>query len=72
MDFVRTYARFMDEINRDVNIYVVGSCVDTFDSPYHNRQMWKDIARKVMEQAGAIYVNNYEDLKIKELRKGMR
>lgn len=72
MDFVRTYARFMDEINRKVDIYVVENGVDTFDSPYHNRQMWKDIARKVMEQAGAIYVKDFNELKIKEKSKGMR
>lgn len=72
MDFVRTYARFMDEINRKVDIYVVSSGVDTFDSPYHNRQMWKDIARKVMEQAGAIYVKDLNELKLKEKSKGMR
>lgn len=72
MDFVRTYARFMDEINRKVDIYVVSSGVDTFDSPYHDRQMWKDIARKVMEQAGAIYVKDLNELKIKEKCKGMR
>lgn len=72
MDFVRTYARFMDEINHKVNIYVVENGVDTFDSPNHNRLEWKNIARKVMEQAGAIYVKDLEELKILEQRKGMR
>ena len=70
MDFVRTYARFMDKINREINIYVVENGVDTFDSPNHNRLEWKDIARKVMEQAGAIYVKDLDELKI--LEKGKR
>lgn len=72
MDFVRTYARFMNEINRNVNIYVVENAVDTFDSPEHNRLEWKNISHKVMEQSGAIYIKDLDELKIQEKRKGMR
>lgn len=66
MDFVRTYARYLDEINRKVNLFVVASTTDTFDAPNHNREEWEKIARMVMEQAGVIYVDNFEELKIKE------
>ena len=66
MDFVRTYARFMDEINRKVKLFVVGNTVDTFDGPGHNRDEWKKIARMVMEQAGVVYVDSFEELKEKE------
>ena len=66
MDFVRTYARYLDELNKKVNLFVVASTVDTFDAPNHNREEWKKIARMVMEQAGVIYVENYEELKKKQ------
>ena len=66
MDFARTCARFLDELDRDVKLFVIANCVDTFDAPGHNREEWKKIARMVMEQAGIIYVDSYEDLKEKE------
>lgn len=66
MDFARTCARFLDEINRKVNLFVVANTVDTFDAPNHNREEWKKIARMVMEQAGITYVENYEELKERE------
>lgn len=72
MDFVRTYARYLDEINKKVNLFVVANTVDTFDAPGHNRNEWKKIARMVMEQAGVIYVENYEELKEKEKNLNLR
>lgn len=72
MDFVRTYARYVNELNRRVNLYVVANTVDTFDAPGHNREEWKKIARMVMEQAGVKYVENYEELKDEEKKLGLR
>ena len=66
MDFARTYARFLDQINRKVTLFAVKSAIDTFDSPDHNRKEWLDIAYKVMAQAGIIVVENYEELREKE------
>ena len=66
MDFARTYARFLDEINREAKIFVVRNAIDTFDAPGHNREEWMDIAEKVMTQAGIIYVDNIEELEEKE------
>ncbi len=37
MDFARTYARYLDQINKEVNLFVVKNAIDTFDSPLHNR-----------------------------------
>lgn len=71
-DAARTFARLMDELNREVAIYVVANTVDTFDAPYHNRNEWKTIARKVLEQAGIKYVENYEELKEEEKKLGLR
>lgn len=72
MDFARTYARYLDEINHEANLFVVANTVDTFDAPSHNREEWKKIARMVMEQAGITYVENYEELKEKEKTLGLR
>lgn len=66
LDFARTYSRFLDQINKEVKLFVVANAVDTFDAPGHNREEWKKIARMVMEQAGIIYVDDYEQLKEKE------
>ena len=71
MDFGRTLLRYLDEINHDLKVFVVKSCVDTFDAPGHNREEWLDIAYKVLEQAGAVVVEDVDDLKgkVKQLIK---
>ena len=66
MDFGRTELRFLDEINRDIVMFVVKSCIDTFDLPGHDRNEWLDIAYKVLAQAGAIIVDNVDELEEKE------
>ena len=71
MDFGRTLLRYLDEINHDLKVFVVKSCIDTFDAPGHNREEWLEIAYKVLEKAGAIVVEDVEDLKgkVKQLIK---
>lgn len=71
MDFGRTLLRYLDEINHDLKVFVVKSCIDTFDAPGHNREEWLEIAYKVLEQAGAVVVEDVEDLKgkVKQLIK---
>ena len=71
MDFGRTLLRYLDEINHDLKVFVVKSCIDTFDAPGHKREEWLEIAYKVLEQAGAIVVEDVEDLKgkVKQLIK---
>lgn len=66
MDFARTNARFLDEINCETSIFVVKNAIDTFDSPEHNREEWLDIAYKVMSQAGIEVVENIEQLEERE------
>ena len=66
MDFGRTQLRFLDEINRDVVMFVVKSCIDTFDAPGHDREEWLNIAYKVLAQAGAIIVEDVDELEEKE------
>ena len=66
MDFARTLARYLDELNHDAKIFVVRNAIDTFDAPGHDRKEWLDIAEKVMTQAGIEYVENIEELEEKE------
>ena len=69
MDFARTYARFLDQINKEVNLFVVKNAID---GPSHNREEWLDIAYKVMAQAGIHVVEDYEELEEKEQTLGLR
>ena len=66
MDFVRTYLRYLDEIDKEVKLFVVKDATSTFDTIDHNKEEWESIAYKVMAQAGAIIVNNKEELEQKE------
>lgn len=72
MDFARTYLRYLDEINKEATMFVVKQAIDTFDAPGHNREEWINIACKIMEQAGAIIVENIEELEEKEKLFGLR
>lgn len=72
MDFARTNARYLDQINKNAKLFVVKSTIDTFDAPNHNREEWIDIACKVMEQAGIEVVENVEHLNNRERELGLR
>ena len=65
-DFGRTALRYFDELNRDIKMFVVKNAVDTFDAPGHNREEWTDMAFKFLGQAGAIIVDDIEELEQKE------
>ena len=71
MDFARTNARFLDQINKEVKLFVVKSTIDTFDLPGHNREEWLDIAYKVMGQAGIEVVENVDHLIEREKQLGL-
>jgi len=66
MDFARTNARFLDEINSEAKIFVVKNAIDTFDAPNHNREEWMRIAEMVMTQAGIEMVEDIKELEEKE------
>ena len=71
MDFARTNARFLDQINKKVKLFVVKSTIDTFDAPGHNKEEWIDIACKVMAQAGIEVVENVDHLEEREKELGL-
>ena len=43
---------YFDEQNREIKILVPKKAVETYDSPEHNRDEYRDIAFKLMKQAG--------------------
>ena len=65
-DFVRTYLRYLDQINKEAKLFVVRNATDTFDAPGHSRLEFSDMAYKFMQQAGAIVVSDFDELKEKE------
>lgn len=71
MDFARSYARYLDEINKDAHIFAVNNAIDTFDAPGHDRVEWLNIAKQVMMQAGIEFVNNREELETRERELGL-
>lgn len=71
MDFARTNARFLDQINKKVKLFAIRSMIDTFDAPGHNREEWLNIAYKVMEQAGIEIVENVDHLIEREKQLGL-
>lgn len=43
---------FFDQYNKEVNIVVPQNAVETYNSPWHNREEYNEMAFKLMEQAG--------------------
>ena len=68
MDFGRTLSRYLDEINREVVMFLVRNACDTYDAPDHNREEWLNIAYRVLEQAGVIIVEDAKELAEQESR----
>ena len=66
MDYGRTLSRYLDQINREVNLFLVKNACDTYDAPNHNRDEWTDIACRVLEQSGVIIVEDIKELESQE------
>ena len=64
----RTVTRKLDEINREVVMFLVKKACDTYDAPDHNREEWTNIAYRVLQQAGVIIVEDVKELEEQERR----
>lgn len=62
MDFGRTASRYLDEINREIVMFLVKNACDTYDSLDHNKDEWNNIAYRVLEQSGVIIVEDINEL----------
>ena len=43
---------YFDEFNKDIDVIVVKDATETYDSDVHNRELYNDMAYKLMKQAG--------------------
>lgn len=66
LDFAKTLARYLDDINKNIKIFVVASACDTFDAPGHSRDEETDIAYHSMVAAGIEIVKDFEELEERE------
>ncbi len=66
LDFARTLARFMDDINHKVKIFLVASACDTFSAPGRDKEAEIAAAYHIMEAAGIEIVENFEVLEERE------
>lgn len=71
-EFAVTNSRFLDQINKEVKLFLVKSTTDTFDAPNHNREEWTEIACKLVSRAGIELVDNCDDLIKREEELGLR
>lgn len=66
LDFAKTLARLMEEINHNVHIFVVASAVSTFDAEGHNREEETEYAFEVMRKSGIEVVDDFDHLERRE------
>lgn len=66
LDFAKTLARYLDDINKNIKIFVVASACDTFDAPGHDREEETRIAYHSLSAAGIEVVQNFEELEERE------
>jgi len=72
MNLVIPLINYLDQINRNVKVIVPKNAVETYDAEWHKRDEWNEMAFRFMTQAGAILVENNEELKEKELELKLR
>ncbi len=66
LDFAKTIARLLDEINHKVHIFVVASAVSTFDAPGHGKDDETEFAFEVLKKSGVEIVDDFEQLERRE------
>lgn len=66
LDFAKTLARLMEEINHKVHIFVVASAVSTFNGVGHNKNEETKYAFEIMHKSGIEVVEDFEQLKKRE------
>lgn len=66
LDFAKTLARLVEEVNRHVHIFVVASAIDTFNQDGHDRDTETAYAYEVMRKSGIEVVDNFEQLEQRE------
>ena len=60
MNLVIPLINYFDQMNRDVKVIVPMNAVETYNTDFHNRDEWNNMAFKFMNQAGAEIVKVYK------------
>ncbi len=66
LDFAKTLARLVEEVNKCVHIFIVASAVSTFNAPGHDRDAETEYAFEVMRKSGIEVVDDFEHLERRE------
>lgn len=72
MNLLIPLKNYFNQNDKDIDIYVVKSMTDTFNSDFHNRDYYNEVAYDLMSNSGIVVCDDYDDYvsksKIKERR----
>jgi nicotinamidase-related amidase len=71
LHFVLSIKTYLNQMNRDVKVFVVESATETYDAPNHNRDEYNEIGYRLMKQNGVYVVKDLKELKEKENALGL-
>ena len=54
---------YYDQINKNVVVRVHEDAIETYDAPWHSREVYSEAAYMLMEQQGAVKVRKYGEMK---------
>ncbi len=66
LDFAKTLARLIEEVNRKVHVFVIANAVDTFNAPGHDRDEETGYAFNVMRKSGIEVLDDFDHLEKRE------
>lgn len=66
LDFAKTLARLIEEVNRKVHVFVIANAVDTFNAPGHDRDEETKYAFNVMRKSGIEVLDDFDHLEKRE------
>ena len=71
LHFVLSLKTYLNQMNRDVKIFVVESMTETYEGPNHNREEYNEIAYRLMKQNGVEIIKDLKQLKERENQLGL-
>ncbi len=66
LHFVLSLKTYLNQLNKNVKIFVVESMTETYDAPNHNREEYNELAYRLMKQNGIEIVKDFKQLKERE------
>ena len=71
LHFTLSLKTYLNQMNRDVKIFVVESATETYNAPNHNREEYNEIGYRLMKQNGIEVVQNLKQLEERERQLGL-